>query len=89
MILLLYPRLPTTRLVGTDIAHAVPLTIVAGIGHATLGNVHWALLIELLVGSVPAIWIGARLTKMLPDVWTRLALCASLLLAAKKILLTA
>lgn len=89
MILLLYPRLPTTRLVGTDIAHAVPLTLVAGIGHATLGNVHWALLIELLVGSVPAIWIGARLTKMLPDVWTRLALCGSLLLAAKKILLTA
>jgi hypothetical protein len=89
LILLLYPRLPTARLVGTDIAHAVPLTLVAGIGHATLGNVEWLLLIELLIGSVPAIWIGARLTKMLPDVWTRLALCASLLLAAKKILLTA
>ena len=89
MILLLYPRLPTARLVGTDIAHAVPLTLVAGIGHATLGNVHWMLLIELLIGSVPAIWLGARLTKMLPDVWTRLALCASLLMAAKKILMTA
>jgi uncharacterized membrane protein YfcA len=89
MILLLYPRLPTPRLVGTDIAHAVPLTLVAGIGHATLGNVEWMLLIELLVGSVPAIWLGARLTKMLPDAWTRLALCASLLLAARKILMTA
>ncbi len=86
LILLLYPRLSTVRLVGTDIAHAVPLTLVAGIGHATLGNVHWALLIELLVGSVPAIWIGARLTKMLPDTLTRLALCASLLMAANKIL---
>ena len=89
MILLLYPRLPPARLVGADIAYAVPLTLVAGIGHATLGNVHWMLLIELLIGSVPAIWLGARLTKMLPDVWTRLALCASLLMAAKKILMTA
>lgn len=65
MILLLYPRLPTARLVGTDIAHAVPLTLVAGIGHATLGNVHWMLLIELLVGSVPAIWLGARIWPLL------------------------
>lgn len=89
LILLLYPRLPTARLVGTDIAHAVPLTLVAGIGHATLGNVEWKLLIELLVGSVPAIWIGARLTKLLPDIWTRLALSTSLLFAAKKILLLA
>lgn len=86
LILLLYPRLPTVRLVGTDIAHAVPLTLVAGIGHATLGNVHWALLIELLIGSVPAIWLGARLTKLLPDTLTRMALCASLLMAANKIL---
>ncbi|PXW98724.1 hypothetical protein C7444_102206 [Sphaerotilus hippei] len=89
LILLLYPRLSTARLVGTDIAHAVPLTLVAGIGHATLGNVHWMLLIELLIGSVPAIWLGARLTKLLPDMWTRLALCASLLLAARKILMIA
>ncbi|MGY0194290.1 sulfite exporter TauE/SafE family protein [Leptothrix sp. BB-4] len=89
LILLLYPRLPTPRLVGTDIAHAVPLTLVAGIGHATLGNVHWALLIELLLGSVPAIWLGAKLTKLLPDIWTRLALSCALLLAARKILLIA
>lgn len=89
LILLMYPRLETRRLVGTDIAHAVPLTLVAGIGHATLGNVHWALLLELLIGSLPAIWIGARLTKMLPDSFTRLALCTSLLFAAKKVLLVA
>ncbi len=88
MILMLYPRLSTVRLVGSDIAHAVPLTIVAGIGHATLGNVHWALLLELLVGSVPAIWLGARLTKILPDLFTRMALCVSLLFAARKILLS-
>ena len=47
------------------------------------------LLIQLLIGSVPAIWLGARLTKLLPDFWTRLALSTSLLLAAKKVLLLA
>ena len=89
LILLMYPRMEMRKLVGTDIAHAVPLTIVAGIGHATMGNVHWVLLIELLLGSLPAIWLGARLTKILPDTITRLALCTSLLFAAKKVLLVA
>lgn len=89
MILLLYPRLDMKRLVGSDIAHAVPLTIVAGIGHASLGNVNWTLLIELLVGSIPAIWVAAKLTKHLPETITRFALCACLVLAAKKVLLTA
>lgn len=89
MILLLYPRLDMKRLVGSDIAHAVPLTIVAGIGHASLGNVHWALLLELLVGSLPGIWIGAKLTKRLPETITRFALCICLLIAAKKVLLGA
>jgi uncharacterized membrane protein YfcA len=87
MILLLYPRLDMKRLVGSDIAHAVPLTIVAGIGHASLGNVHWALLLEMLLGSLPGIWIGAKLTKHLPETITRFALCICLLLAAKKILM--
>jgi uncharacterized protein len=89
LILLMYPRMEIRKLVGTDIAHAVPLTLVAGIGHATMGNVHWMLLLELLAGSLPAIWIGAKLTKMLPDTLTRLALCTSLLFAAKKVLVFA
>ena len=89
MILLLYPRLDMKRLVGSDIAHAVPLTIVAGIGHASLGNVNVDLLIELLIGSVPAIWVAAKLTKHLPETITRFALCACLILAAKKVLLSA
>lgn len=88
MILLLYPRLDMKRLVGSDIAHAVPLTIVAGIGHATLGNVDWPLLIELLMGSIPGIWVGAKLTKHLPETITRFALCICLVLAAKKIFMT-
>ncbi|WP_088279301.1 sulfite exporter TauE/SafE family protein [Ideonella sp. A 288] len=86
LILLLYPRLPAARLVGTDIAHAVPLTLVAGIGHATLGHVEWGLLTALLVGSLPGIWLGARLTKALPEVWVRTLLCASLVTAGLKVI---
>jgi len=86
MILLLYPRLDMKRLVGSDIAHAVPLTIVAGIGHASLGNVEWLLLVELLIGSLPGIWVGAKLTKLLPETITRFALCICLVIAANKVL---
>ena len=86
LILLLYPRLPTQRLVGTDIAHAVPLTLVAGIGHATLGNIEWLLLGSLLIGSLPGIWIGAQLTKTLPEKLVRALLCVSLLTAGLKVI---
>ncbi len=86
LILLLHPRLPAQRLVGTDIAHAVPLTLVAGIGHATLGHVEWALLAALLVGSLPGIWLGAQLTRRLPDLLVRGLLGASLLTAGVKVI---
>ena len=86
LILLLYPRLSTQRVVGTDIAHAVPLTLVAGIGHATLGNVDWALLGTLLIGSLPGIWIGANLTKLLPERLIRALLCVSLVTAGLKVI---
>jgi uncharacterized protein len=86
LILMLYPRLPTQRLVGTDIAHAVPLTLVAGIGHATLGNVEWSLLGGLLIGSLPGIWLGARLTKALPERIVRALLCVSLVTAGLKVI---
>jgi hypothetical protein len=86
LILLLYPRLPTQRLVGTDIAHAVPLTLVAGIGHASLGHVDWQLLMALLIGSLPGIWIGAQLTKALPERLVRTLLCISLVTAGLKVM---
>jgi uncharacterized membrane protein YfcA len=86
LILILYPRLPTQRLVGTDIAHAVPLTLVAGIGHASLGHVHWGLLGALLIGSLPGIWLGARLTKSMPEKLTRAMLCVSLVTAGLKVI---
>ena len=86
LILLLYPRLPAQQVVGTDIAYAVPLTLVAGIGHATLGHVEWTLLGALLVGSLPGIWLGARLTKSLPDKLIRTLLAGSLLVAGFKVI---
>jgi uncharacterized protein len=86
LLLLLYPQLPTHRVVGTDIAHAVPLTLVAGMGHASLGHVNWLLLGALLVGSLPGIWLGARLTQLMPERWVRGLLCASLLGASFKVL---
>jgi uncharacterized membrane protein YfcA len=86
LILILNPRLEARRLVGTDIAHAVPLTLVAGIGHATLGNVDWSLLASLLIGSLPGIWLGAQLTRNLPERLVRGALCVSLVTAGLKVI---
>lgn len=86
LIVLLYPRLPVARVVGTDIAHAVPLTFVAGIGHASLGHVDWILLGSLLIGSLPGIWLGARLASALPDRLVRTALCVSLVTAGVKVI---
>ncbi len=86
LILLLYPRLAAHRLVGTDIAHAVPLTLVAGFGHATLGHVDWALLAALLVGSLPGIWLGAQLTRRMPERIVRGLLCISLVTAGVKVI---
>jgi uncharacterized membrane protein YfcA len=59
-ILLLYPRLKAADVAGTDIAYAVPLTALAGLGHWWLGNVNFQLLGGLLLGSIPAIWFGAK-----------------------------
>lgn len=70
--------------VGADIAHAVPLTQVAGIGHATLGPVEWALLGALLVGSCPGIWLDTQLTRKLPEKLIRILLPAFLVTARLK-----
>lgn len=64
---LLYPFMTTKRLVGTEIAHAVPLTLVAGLGHASMGNMDWHLLGYLLVGSLPGIYLGSHLSGRVPD----------------------
>jgi len=66
-LLILYHDVPVNRLVGSDIAHAVPLTLLAGIGHWWLGSVDGALLLSLLVGSIPGIIIGSLLATRAPD----------------------
>jgi uncharacterized protein len=86
LIMLIYPRLPSHRLVGTDIAHAVPLTLVAGIGHAMLGHVNWDLLGALLIGSIPGIWLGAQLTRKMPEGLVRFCLCLALVFAGIKVI---
>ena len=77
-LLLLYPRLPTARIVGSDIAHAVPLTLVAGLGHLALGSVDLPLLVSLLLGSLPGIAIGSHFSARMPDAVLRLLLAAIL-----------
>ncbi|EKF73039.1 hypothetical protein A11A3_15572 [Alcanivorax hongdengensis A-11-3] len=67
LLLVLYPRLKPVRVVGTDLAHAVPLTLIAGLGHLFLGHVDWRLLLALLMGSLPAIYLGTHLGTRLPD----------------------
>jgi len=66
-LMLLYPLLPLPRIVAADIAYAVPLTLVAGLGHASLGSVDWPLLGLLLTGSLPGIWLGSQLVHKAPD----------------------
>ena len=66
-LMLLYPALPLQRIVAADIAYAVPLTLVAGLGHASIGSVDWPLLAKLLAGSLPGIWLGSRLGRHAPD----------------------
>jgi uncharacterized membrane protein YfcA len=78
----LYPLLPAKRLVGTDIAHAVPLTLIGGLGHLGLGNVDAGLLLALLCGSIPGILIGARLAGLAPEWLLRPILAITLCYAA-------
>ncbi len=82
---ILYPVLATRRLVGTEIAHAVPLTLVAGFGHASMGNMDWAVLGYLLIGSLPGIYIGSQLTGRVSDNVLRPCLAAMLMLIGSKL----
>jgi uncharacterized membrane protein YfcA len=86
VLLILYPALPTVRIVGTDIAHAVPLTLVAGFGHWLLGDINFMLLGSLLIGSLPGIIIGSQMAPRIPDPILRLVLASTLVLVGSKLL---
>ena len=82
----LYPLLATPRLVGTEIAHAVPLTLVAGLGHASMGNLDLGLLGQLLLGSLPGIYFGSMLSGKVPDLFLRNAIAIMLFMVGYKLL---
>ena len=77
-LLMLYPRVSMKTIVGSDIAHAVPLTLVAGVGHWWLGSVNWPLLTSLLSGSIPGIILGSYLAARVPETVLRPILAAVL-----------
>lgn len=84
-LVLLYPTLPTARIVGSDIVHAVPLTLVAGVGHWFLGSVDWQVFTALILGSVPGILIGSYAASRFPETALRVVLALTLLAVAAKL----
>jgi len=84
MLMFLYPSLATKRIVGSDIAHAVPLTLVAGLGHLHIGNIDLMLLLMLLLGSLPGIYLGSHLSSRFPERIMQPLLASMLLLIGMK-----
>jgi uncharacterized protein len=78
-LMLLYPKIRGAEIVGTDLAHAIPLVTVAGLGHLQLGNIDYRLLAGLLMGSIPGIYIGSTISSRLPEVMLRRILAGTLL----------
>jgi uncharacterized membrane protein YfcA len=86
-LILLYPEMPAVRLVGSDIAHAVPLTLVAGAGHWLLGNINFVLMGTLLLGSIPGILIGSYLAPRVPELLLRRAMALVLAFVAIRLMM--
>ena len=84
-LVLLYPQRPVARIVGSDIAHAVPLTLVAGFGHWLIDTIDWKVFGSLLVGSLPGIIVGSLIAVRISEVALRLGLAAVLIVVATKL----
>lgn len=85
-LLILYPRLPVARVAGSDIAHAVPLTLIAGIGHWLMGSVDFTLMLALLAGSIPGVILGSLLGGKASDSLLRPVLGTTLLVVSVRLL---
>ena len=85
-LIMLYPGLPTARVVGSDIAHAVPLTLLAGIGHWVIGSVDWPLLASLVTGSIPGVIFGSLIGTRVSERMLRPALAVILVLVGARLL---
>ncbi|MFZ6646831.1 sulfite exporter TauE/SafE family protein [Undibacterium sp. TJN25] len=87
LLVMLYPRMPSAQIAGTDIAYAVPLTAIAAFGHWWLGSIHWDLLGSLLIGSLPGITIGSMAARAVPEKFLRGLLATTLTIVAAKLVL--
>jgi hypothetical protein len=85
-LIILYPQLPMARIIGSDIAHAVPLTLIAGVGHWMIGTIDWHIFGSLLAGSLPGIILGSHIAIRVPESALRLLLAATLIVVAGKLL---
>jgi uncharacterized membrane protein YfcA len=85
-LLLLYPELPVVKIAGSDIAHAVPLTLVAGVGHLATGGIDISVLVSLLCGSLPGIMLSSLFAPRLPDRALRILLAVTLAIVAVRLL---
>lgn len=86
-LILLYPRLATARIVGSDIAHAVPLTLAAGVGHWIMGSIDTHILGSLLIGSLPGIVVGSSIAVRVSDAALRFTLAAVLIIVGGRLVL--
>jgi uncharacterized protein len=86
-LVLLYPRISAARIVGSDIAHAVPLTLIAGLGHGVMGSLDLHALASLLVGSFPGIFVGSFISARVPDMALRYILATVLFIVGAKLAL--
>ncbi|PKB24286.1 sulfite exporter TauE/SafE family protein [Janthinobacterium sp. 64] len=86
LLVMLYPRMSSAEVAGTDIAYAVPLTAIAALGHWWLGSIHWELLASLLVGSLPGITLGSWVARSVPEKFLRVLLAMTLTGVAIKLI---
>jgi uncharacterized membrane protein YfcA len=86
LLVVLYPRLSSAQVAGTDIAYAVPLTAIAAFGHWWLGSINWVLLASLLIGSLPGITLGSWASRLVPERVLRVILAVTLTTVAYKLI---
>jgi uncharacterized membrane protein YfcA len=86
MLLALYPSLSASRLVGTDLVQAIPLVGSAALGHLLFGDFHLDVTTSLLIGALPGVYVGARVSSRAPDALIRPVLVVVLVASAMKLL---
>jgi len=85
-LVMVYPTTPLRRIVGSDILHALILVGISALGHLGLGSVNFPLLASLLLGSIPGVWLGSRMSLVFPEKVLRPVLACTLLLLGYKLL---